>query len=80
MMRMRVMALTGGIASGKSTVCRLLREWLPTVVIFDCDEAVYRISRNSTASGEILPEMRLGSRRGGAHGGRILRVFPQSLP
>lgn len=40
---MRVMALTGGIASGKSTVCRLLRECLPTVVIFDSDAAVRRM-------------------------------------
>ena len=40
---MRVMALTGGIASGKSTVCRLLRECLPSVVIFDCDAAVRRM-------------------------------------
>ena len=39
---MRVMALTGGIASGKSTVCRLLLEWLP-VVVFDCDAAVHRM-------------------------------------
>ena len=40
---MRVMALTGGIASGKSTVCRVLREYLPSVVIFDCDAAVHRM-------------------------------------
>ena len=40
---MRVMALTGGIASGKSTVCRVLREFLPSVVIFDCDTAVHRL-------------------------------------
>ena len=40
---MRVMALTGGIASGKSTVCRVLREFLPSVVIFDCDVAVHRM-------------------------------------
>ena len=40
---MRVMALTGGIASGKSTVCRLLREFIPSVVIFDCDMAVHRL-------------------------------------
>ncbi len=40
---MRVTALTGGIASGKSTVCRLLGEWLPSVVIFDCDASVHRI-------------------------------------
>lgn len=40
---MRVIALTGGIASGKSTVCHLLRGWIPTVVIFDCDEVVHRM-------------------------------------
>ena len=40
---MHVMALTGGIASGKSTVCRHLREFLPQVVIFDCDAAVHRL-------------------------------------
>jgi transcription termination factor Rho len=38
---MRAAALTGGIASGKSTVCRLLREYLPAVEIFDCDAAVH---------------------------------------
>jgi len=36
----QVVALTGGIASGKSTVCRLLAEFIPSVVIFDCDVAV----------------------------------------
>jgi transcription termination factor Rho len=40
---MKRFALTGGIASGKSTVCRLLSEWLPSIVIFDCDAAVHRI-------------------------------------
>jgi len=40
---MRVLALTGGIASGKSTACQLLRELVPSVVIFDCDEAVHRL-------------------------------------
>ena len=34
---MQVMALTGGIASGKSTFCRLLAEYMPSLVIFDCD-------------------------------------------
>ena len=80
MMRMRVMALTGGIAKGKSTVCCLLREWLPAVAIFDCDEAVHRISRNSTASEKILPAWGSGSRRGEARGERIPRELPQSLP
>ena len=34
------MVLTGGIACGKSTVCGLLREMMPDIVIFDCDESV----------------------------------------
>ncbi len=37
---MRVLALTGGIASGKSTVVRWFRELLPGVVIFDSDATV----------------------------------------
>jgi transcription termination factor Rho len=41
--RMRIFALTGGIASGKSTVCRLLRELCPTVTLFDCDAATRRL-------------------------------------
>ena len=40
---MQVMALTGGIASGKSTVGRFLREYLPSLEIFDCDAAVHQL-------------------------------------
>ena len=40
---MRVMALTGGIASGKSTACRLLLDCIPKLEIFDCDAVVYRL-------------------------------------
>ena len=40
---MRVMALTGGIASGKSTVCGVLRELILRIEIFDCDAAVHRL-------------------------------------
>ncbi len=40
---MRVMALTGGIASGKSTAMRLLAEHIPTAAFFDCDESVRRL-------------------------------------
>jgi transcription termination factor Rho len=40
---MQAVVLTGGIASGKSTICRLLREWMPAVVIFDCDASVHRL-------------------------------------
>lgn len=40
---MRVMGLTGGIASGKTTACALLREFLPSLVIFDSDAEVRRL-------------------------------------
>jgi transcription termination factor Rho len=40
---MRIFALTGGIASGKSTVCRLLRELCPAVILYDCDAATRRL-------------------------------------
>ena len=53
---MHVMALTGGIASGKSTVCRLLREWLPTVAIFDCDEVVHRLLESDAEVAAIIAE------------------------
>ena len=53
---MRVMALTGGIASGKSTVCRLLREFIPTVVIFDCDMAVHRLLEADPEVAAIITE------------------------
>jgi len=52
---MQVMALTGGIASGKSTVCRVLREFIPSVVIFDCDAAVHRmLESDSEVASTIL--------------------------
>ena len=37
------MALTGGIASGKTTACRILRERVPSLVLFDCDAVVRRL-------------------------------------
>jgi transcription termination factor Rho len=49
---MRVIALTGGIASGKTTFCRLLRELLPGVVIFDCDESVHQLLASNPAVAE----------------------------
>ena len=53
---MHLMALTGGIASGKSTVCRLLREWLPAVAVFDCDEAVHRLLESNSEVAVIVAE------------------------
>ncbi len=53
---MRTMTLTGGIASGKSTVCRLLREFLPQIVIFDCDSAVHRMLEGDEEVTAIIRE------------------------
>ena len=53
---MQVMALTGGIASGKSTVCRFLREFLPSIVIFDCDAAVHRMLDGDAGVSAIIKE------------------------
>jgi transcription termination factor Rho len=50
------MALTGGIASGKSTVCRLLREYLPSLVIFDCDAAVHRLLESVPEVAALIAE------------------------
>ncbi len=58
---MRVTVLTGGIASGKSTVCRLLREFLPAIVIFDCDAAVHRLLDGDAEVARIVSEA-FGSR------------------
>jgi transcription termination factor Rho len=54
---MEVMVLTGGIASGKSTVCRMLREWLPSLVIFDCDEAVHRLLNSDPEVATIISDV-----------------------
>lgn len=50
---MHTMALTGGMASGKSTVCRLLRECISEVEIFDCDARVRGLLESD-------PEVRAG--------------------
>lgn len=57
------MALTGGIAVGKSTFCRFLREFLPGVVIFDCDAAVHRL---------LAEDAEVVSRLAAAFGGGVL--------
>ncbi len=53
---MQVMALTGGIASGKSTVCRVLREFIPAVVIFDCDTTVHQMLESDPEVAAIILE------------------------
>ena len=52
---MQTLVLTGGIACGKSSACELLRELLPGVVIFDCDQSVSRLlDTDERVAGEIL--------------------------
>ena len=53
---MQVMALTGGIASGKSTVCRFLREWLPDIAVFDCDASVHRLLDSDEETASIVSD------------------------
>jgi dephospho-CoA kinase len=43
---MHVLALTGGIASGKSMACQFLKQLVPGVVLFDCDQSVHRLLQN----------------------------------
>jgi transcription termination factor Rho len=53
---MRVFALTGGIASGKSTVVRWFRELVPGVVIFDSDATVRVLLERDVEVGKALIE------------------------
>jgi len=74
---MQVMALTGGIASGKSTVCRLLGELLPGTVIFDSDAAVHRLLDKDPQVAAIIAES-FGAQALDDHG-RIDRHFLRGL-
>lgn len=50
---MLTLALTGGIATGKSTAVRLFREFVPDIVVFDCDESVKAL----LGSPEVISEI-----------------------
>ena len=50
---MRTFALTGGIATGKSTAGEMMRRHLPSMVYFDCDESVQGL----LLDGEVLEEI-----------------------
>ena len=70
---MQIMALTGGIASGKSSACQLLRECLSKVVIFDCDAVVHRLlETDQEVTAGILDRFGKGALDG--HG-RVNRQF-----
>ncbi len=67
------MALTGGIASGKSSVCRFLREFLPGVEIFDCDASVHRMLESDPEVAAVIADTFGGGALDAA--GRIDRNF-----
>ena len=50
---MITLALTGGIATGKSTAIRHFREFVPDIVVFDCDESV----KGLFATEEVIAEI-----------------------
>jgi transcription termination factor Rho len=50
---MHILALTGGIATGKSTAVRHFREFVPDIVVFDCDLAVRRLLGTETIAKEL---------------------------
>ncbi len=50
---MLILALTGGIATGKSTAIRHFREFLPDLVVFDCDLAVRSLLETEAIAAEL---------------------------
>ena len=50
---MLVLALTGGIATGKSSAVRYFQRFLPDIVIFDCDLAVRQLLETDGVVGEL---------------------------
>ncbi len=53
---MKTIVVTGGIATGKSTACRLLLEAVPRAVLFDCDVRVHELLTNETIKQRIEAE------------------------
>ena len=50
---MLVLALTGGIATGKSSAVRYFQRFLPDIVIFDCDLAVRQLLETENVTEEL---------------------------
>jgi transcription termination factor Rho len=50
---MLILALTGGIATGKSTAVRHFQEFLPDIVVFDCDLAVRHLLETEAIAKEL---------------------------
>ena len=50
---MQVFALTGGIATGKSTAGKMISRLMPTSAFFDCYESVQSLLQKQTVLEEI---------------------------
>lgn len=50
---MKVLALTGGIATGKSTAGKVMQRLVPSMGFFDCDESVQRLLQHRETLEEI---------------------------
>ena len=57
---MLILALTGGIATGKSSAIRQFREFLPDIVVFDCDASVRRLLETPEVVSEITAAFGVG--------------------
>lgn len=49
--------VTGGIATGKSSFCKLLEKHLPGTVIFDCDSCVHELLTSPKVVGRITSSL-----------------------
>jgi len=50
---MRTFALTGGIATGKSTAGEIMRRLMPSMGFFDCDDTVQGLLKSATVLAEL---------------------------
>jgi dephospho-CoA kinase len=50
---MRTFALTGGIATGKSTAGEIMRRLMPSMGFFDCDDAVQGLLKSAAVLAEL---------------------------
>ena len=53
---MPAIGITGGVSTGKSTVCQCLREILPTAKFFDADQAAHDLVDRDEVKRELLGE------------------------
>ncbi|MBT8037579.1 MAG: dephospho-CoA kinase [Verrucomicrobiae bacterium] len=51
--QLHIIGLTGGIATGKSTCCRLIRQEHPELVLFDADACVKGLYEKTSVVGEL---------------------------